>query len=106
MRVVAARFPESSQAAEALDLLQRELHPPDVAVAPLARSDEPAAADAVLAGRFPEHQVPVAVELVQRAGGEIVADIDESWTGVNSASGGKPDSAADASNAPRMYRFD
>lgn len=106
MRVVAARFPERSQAAEALDVLQRELHPPDVAVAPLARSDEPAAADAVLAGRFPEHLVPMAVELVQRAGGEIVADIDESWTGVNSASASKSSSVAGAPNAPRMYRFD
>ncbi len=66
-------------------LLQQELNKPDVAVAPLASPDEPAATDALLAGIFPDDQAPAAVELVERAGGEIVADIDESWTGLNSA---------------------
>lgn len=85
MRVVAARFTEAGQALAALDLLQRELHPSDVAIAPLACVDQPAAADALLAGRFPDDLARAAVELVEGAGGEIVADIDESWTGLNSA---------------------
>ena len=85
MRVVAARFPEESQAIAALAILQRELQPPDIAVAPLARSDEPTAAEALLAGRFPDDKAPVAVELVERVGGEVVADIDEAWTGLNSS---------------------
>lgn len=106
MRVVAARFPQTSQAAAALDLLQRELDPPDVAVAPLARPDEPAAADAVLAGRFPDEQARAAVELVERAGGEIVANIDESWTRMNSAAEGTSHRARDAAVPVGMYRFD
>jgi hypothetical protein len=112
MRVVAARFQEQRQAAEALDLLRRELQPPDVAVAPLARPDEPSAADALLAGRFPDDQARVAVELVQRAGGEIIADIDERWTGMNSAiaswssGAGSTRMAAAASGSGAAFRFD
>ena len=87
MRVVAARFPERDKANAALAMLERVLHPRDVAVAPLARPDALPGADSLLAGRFPDWQAPVAVELVERAGGEVVADIDEKWTGLNS---GKP----------------
>lgn len=83
MRVVAARFPEPSQASAARDLLQRELDSAEVEVAPLGHPGE-AGTDAVLAGRFPEELVPAAVELVERAGGEIVADVDERYTGVQS----------------------
>ena len=86
MRVVAARFPEPSQASAARDLLQRELNNADVEVAPLGHPGEAGSGDAVLAGRFSEDVVGIAVELVESAGGEIVADIDERYTG--SASGG------------------
>jgi hypothetical protein len=71
-------------------MLQRELAAPDVAVAPLAHPGEPVAGDTVLAGRFPEEQVPAAVALVERAGGEIVADIDERWTGLNAGTAAAP----------------
>ena len=83
MRVVAARFSESSQASAARDLLERELNQPGVEVAPLAHPGEPVSGDALLAGRFPDEQARTAVELVEGAGGEIVADIDERWTGGN-----------------------
>src|SRR5881275_399966 len=85
MRVVAARFAEPDQASMALDLLRRELSVSDIAVAPLAHPGEPSASDAVLAGRVPDEVAPTAVELVERAGGEIVADIDERWTGLNAS---------------------
>ena len=83
MRVVAAKFSGSRQALDALDVLRRELEPPDLAVAPLAPTEEPAATDALLAGCFPDDQARAAVELVERAGGVIVADIDASWTDAN-----------------------
>jgi hypothetical protein len=105
MRVVAARFTEASQASAALDVLQRELDPPDLAIAPLAHPGEPSASDAVLAGRFPDELAPMVVELVERAGGEIVADIDESWTRMNSASGSLTQTAAGAAMGG-SYRFD
>jgi hypothetical protein len=82
MRVVAARFAEPDQASAALELLQRELSVADAAVAPLAHPGE-AGSDALLAGRIPDDVAPTAVELVERAGGQIVADIDERWTGLN-----------------------
>jgi hypothetical protein len=88
MRVVAARFPEPSQASAARDLLQRELENADVKVAPLGHPGEAGSGDAVLAGRFPEEVVDIAVELVESAGGEIVADIDERYTGTSGASSG------------------
>jgi hypothetical protein len=84
MRVVAARFPEPRQASAALELLERELDVADLAVAPLAHPGEPEGADAVLAGRVPDDQAPIVAELVERVGGEIVANVDESWTGLKS----------------------
>jgi hypothetical protein len=100
MRVVAARFSERRQANAALAVLQRELDPPDVAVAPLARSDLATSGDALLAGRFPDDQARAAVDLVEQAGGEIVADIDESWTGLNSASHSVPARAGSNDGTP------
>jgi hypothetical protein len=49
----------------------------------LGHPGEAGSGDAVLAGRFAEADVDMAVELVQSAGGEIVADIDERHTGVS-----------------------
>src|SRR3954468_18424999 len=85
MRVVAARFAEPDKASAALDLLRRELPVADVAVAPLAHPGEASSADALLAGRVPDEVAPTAVALVEDAGGEIVADIDERWTGLNAS---------------------
>jgi len=81
MRVIAARFSEQEQASSALELLRRELDAPDVAVAQLAHPGEPIAGDALLAGRFRDDLASVAIDIFRRAGGEIVADIDERWTG-------------------------
>jgi hypothetical protein len=77
MRVLAARFSERGGAAAALVTLERELHPPDIAVAPLAHPGEKPSGEALLAGLFSEADVPAAVELVERAGGEMVANLDE-----------------------------
>ena len=81
MRVVAARFSESSQASAARDMLEREVDHAGIEVAPLAHPGEEAKGDALLAGRFTDAQAQIAVKLVQRAGGEVVVDIDERWTG-------------------------
>ena len=82
LRVLAARFREPRRAAAVLDVLQDKLHvaPPDVAIAPLGTPGQPSANDAVLAGRFPDEQARVVVELVRGAGGEMVANVDERWT--------------------------
>ncbi|HEY7024623.1 MAG TPA: hypothetical protein VH371_06675 [Candidatus Limnocylindrales bacterium] len=82
MRVVAAKFLGTSQASAARDLLRRELDRTDVEVAPLAHPGEAVHGEALLAGRFPDRIAPSAVRLVIRAGGEIVADIDERLTGI------------------------
>jgi hypothetical protein len=106
MRVVAARFSGEKQASDALALLQRELHPPDVAVAPLASSDEPAATDSLLAGLFRDEDARAAIELVQRSGGTIVANIDERWTVLNEASGTGSRRLATGPQTRRVFRFD
>jgi hypothetical protein len=62
--------------------LKRELDRPEVEVAPLAHPGEAVRGEAVLAGRFPDDRAKEAVRLVVRAGGEIVADIDERLTGM------------------------
>ena len=86
MRVVAARFSGFEQARAVLYQLQRNLKvdPPDVAVAPLGIPGQPPANEFVLAGRFPEDSVSQVIGLVRDAGGEVVADVDESWTGTAS----------------------
>jgi hypothetical protein len=86
MRVVAAKFPGRREASAARELLQRELDPKDVEVASLAHPGEAPVDDALLAGRFTDDQAPRAVELVESAGGEVVADVDERWTGMSSTS--------------------
>ena len=82
MRVVAARFSGPEQARAVLHQLQRKLKvdAPDVAVAPLGIPGEAPANEFVLAGRFPDDSVSRVVRLVREAGGEVVADVDESWT--------------------------
>ena len=65
------------------DLLRRKLDgdpPPDVDIAPLGALDKASATDTLLAGRFDDAQAPQVAELVRECGGEIVANVDETWT--------------------------
>ena len=65
-----------------LTVLHDRLHvaPVDAAVAPLGTPGQPAANDAVLAGRFPDEQAALVMDLVRRAGGVVVTNVDERWT--------------------------
>ena len=91
MRVVAARFPGPREARAVLDLICRRFHvdPPDVAVAPLGTPGQPPADDMVLAGRFADDFADTVVALVREGGGEIVADVDETWTRPRHPEGGE-----------------
>ena len=82
MRVLAARFPDRGRASAVRDLLCRQLHlaPPDVDIAPLGVPGRESAGDTVLAGKFADEQAPRVAQLVRESGGEIVANVDESWT--------------------------
>ena len=82
MRVVAARFTEPRRAAAVLNVLYDRLHVAtvDAAVAPLGTPGQPPANDAVLAGRFPDEQAALVMDLVRQAGGVVVANVDERWT--------------------------
>ena len=82
MRVLAARFSDRRIASAVREILQRRLHleAPDVDIAPLGIPGQPATNDTLLAGRFSDAQAPEVAELVREAGGEIVANVDESWT--------------------------
>ena len=83
MRVLAARFSDREGAEAALTGLRSRLSMPDedAAIAPLGvpgRGDE---ADAtLLAGRFHENELELVRLTLTRAGGSLVADIDERWT--------------------------
>ena len=100
MRVVAAKFSERSQAAAALERLQDELQRDDVQLAPLGHPGEPTGRDALVAGRFPDELVPAAESIVERAGGVVVVNIDERWTGMNAASTPPTQSYSSATSRP------
>jgi hypothetical protein len=82
MRVLAARFPNRERASLALGRLHRRfrLGPLDVGIAPLGIPGERSESETVLAGRFPENRMAEVGRVVREAGGEIVADVDESRT--------------------------
>ena len=83
MRILAARFPDRRRASEVKDLLRHKIDgdpPPEVDIAPLGVLGQESATDTLLAGRFADEQAPKVTELVHEAGGEIVVNIDESWT--------------------------
>ena len=63
-------------------MLSRTLHvwPPDVEIAPLGVPGQQTTNDTLLAGRFPDEEAPRVAEIVRECGGEIVANVDESWT--------------------------
>jgi hypothetical protein len=80
VRVLAARFPDPQRASAALDTLHRRLDDGITAeIAPLA-GDEGSATETLLAGHFPEDMKRSVRDIVEAAGGEIVADVDERWT--------------------------
>ena len=79
MRVLAARFPDPERASAALDSLHRWLDADLKAeIAPLASPEGPT--ETLLAGHFSEEQKDQVAGIVEQAGGEIVADVDERWT--------------------------
>jgi len=83
VRVLAARFSDRQGAEAALNGLRSRLSVPDedAAIAPLGvpgRGDEGDAT--LLAGRFRENQLELVRLTMTRAGGSVVADVDERWT--------------------------
>ena len=82
MRVLAARFSDRRIAAAVCEMLQRRLRldPPDVDIAPLGVLGQPPTTDTLLAGRFADDQAAEVSALVRENGGEIVANVDETWT--------------------------
>ena len=82
MRVVAARFPDRIRASAALATLRGHLSlsPRDAAIAPLGIPGARSATDTLLAGHFREADTSLVANVVRQQGGEIVADVDESWT--------------------------
>ncbi|MDP8904372.1 MAG: hypothetical protein M3N29_03500 [Chloroflexota bacterium] len=86
---MAARFPDRKRASAALSALQErlELSARDAAIAPLGTPGEHAGTDTVLAGHFDEADTRVVASVVRETGGEIVADVDESWTRPGSVGG-------------------
>ena len=82
MRVLAAKFADRRRASTALGALHLRfpVDPQDVAIAPLGIPGQATNGDTVLAGRFPEELTDQVSKLVNEAGGEIVADVDEAWT--------------------------
>ena len=82
MRVVAARFREPRRAVAVLHWLHDRMNvaPRDADVAALGTPGQPPTNDAVLAGRFPDEQASLVMDAMRRAGGEVVANVDERWT--------------------------
>jgi len=82
MRVLAAKFADRQRASTALGALHRRfpVDPQDVAIAPLGIPGQATNGDTVLAGRFPEELTDQVSQVVNEAGGEIVADVDEALT--------------------------
>jgi hypothetical protein len=81
MRVLAAAFPNLRAARSALDDLRSRFGPGavDARTAPLG-NDDASGSDTVLAGRFSDEAVPEIRVMVARHGGQVVSDVDESWT--------------------------
>jgi hypothetical protein len=81
MRVLAAAFEDEAAAQSVLDELRRRyrLLPGDASIAPMG-TDDPSESRTLLAGRFDDDAVPVISDIVANHGGQIVSDVDESWT--------------------------
>ncbi len=91
MRVIAARFVGAEAASRAISRMrsQFDLGPGDVGIAPLGGADQPLEAKVLLAGRFRESRLDEIRRIIQRDGGEIVADLDEGQTRPRTAAGKK-----------------
>ena len=78
MRVLAASFPDDVSAREARTKLLSELalDSDQIDVESLAQPPNRSGPVAVLAGRFEEHVVTAAREVVERHGGTVMMDID------------------------------
>jgi len=59
---------------------QLDLGPTDVGIAPLGGADQPLGTTFLLAGRFQESRLEEIRGIIERDGGEIVADLDEGRT--------------------------
>jgi hypothetical protein len=83
MRVLAARFRDRGRANAVRDLLSRQLRlgAHDVDVAPLGIPGQEASDEfSVLAGRFHDDVAPKVADFMRLNGGEVVTNVDESWT--------------------------
>jgi hypothetical protein len=82
MRVLAARFPDRRRASRVLSRLRHDFHvdPGSVGIAPLGVPGRASNGDTVLAGRFPDEWADLISRLVNEAGGEVVANVPETWT--------------------------
>lgn len=82
MRVIAARFMEAEAASRVVSRMKArlDLGPDDVGIAPLGGADQPQGAQVLLAGRFREARLDEIRSIIERHGGEIVADLDEGRT--------------------------
>lgn len=82
MRVIAARFMEAEAASRVISRMKArlDLGPDDVGIAPLGGVDQPQGAQVLLAGRFREARLDEIRSIIERDGGEIVADLDEGRT--------------------------
>lgn len=81
VRIMAARFGNVASAEDARSRLRDrfDLGSSDVSVAPLGGTDHPAGCVS-LAGRFLDPRVDEVRGILEGAGGEIIADLDEGWT--------------------------
>jgi hypothetical protein len=82
VRVIAARFMEAEAASRVVSRMKArlDLGPDDVGIAPLGGADQPQGAQVLLAGRFREARLDEIRSIIERHGGEIVADLDEGRT--------------------------
>ncbi len=82
VRVIAARFMEAEAASRVISRMKArlDLGPDDVGIAPLGGADQPQGAQVLLAGRFRETRLDEIRAIIERNGGEIVADLDEGRT--------------------------
>ena len=83
MRVLAARFRERGRALAVRDLLSRQLRlgAQDIDVAPLGIPGQESSDEFILlAGRFHDEVAPKVADYVREYGGEVVTNVDESWT--------------------------
>jgi len=99
---VAARFPDRQRASAALDALRRRLvlRADDAAIAPLGM---PGFADVgdetLLAGRFANNRLELVRSTLTKAGGSVVADVDERCTRPRGAPDRRPQKSRRASDS-------